>query len=144
MVQHPDVRHRKKSKASRPPWDDMDAAKGWLDRWIECRCLPQTADFRFSEPGRMSPEDNFLLATWIVKGEMGMLKDDQVFRWINQGGTAPPPLPTVLGLCVTFCDVIWWAPDSCFVWKGWWNFSRYRNRGSPVVRSSWYETRLRT
>jgi len=62
----------------------MDAAKGRLERWIELNRLPQSEGFCFSEPNRMSPEDALLLASWIVKGELGLLKPDEVFRWIGQ------------------------------------------------------------
>lgn len=68
----------------------MDAAKGRLDRWIERQRLPPDTDFRFSEPKRMAPEDILLLASWIVKGELGLLEEEKVFRWVGQIAAAPP------------------------------------------------------
>jgi len=72
----------------------MDAAKGRIDRWVDRARLPPNLDFRFSEPKRMAGEDLLLLASWIVKGELGLLDDNQVFCWANQEkGTPPPPRP---------------------------------------------------
>jgi len=32
----------------------------------------------------MSSEDTLLLASWIVKGELGLLEERKTFRWVGQ------------------------------------------------------------
>jgi len=69
----------------------MDASKGRLEYWIEKeRLLPDT-DFCFSEPKCMAAEDVILLASWIIKGELGLLEENKRFRWVGQADISLPP-----------------------------------------------------
>jgi len=84
---------RQKGQA-RPPYDATDAAKNKLDAWINPQTLPRDEGFRFSHPNRMSPEDNIILASWIIKGELGLIPEEKRFRWVNQVHTLTLPHPS--------------------------------------------------
>ena len=68
----------------------MDQSKGALQPWVDLQRLPQVKDFRFTRPGGMATDDCYMMASWIVKGEIGLLKPQQIFRWQNQPAGPPP------------------------------------------------------
>ena len=74
-----------RNKKSRPPWRvirqrDTDES---LDHIIESKRLP-CSDFRLDEPEALPRRLLNELIDWILKGERGELKAQQIFQWMNQ------------------------------------------------------------
>jgi hypothetical protein len=83
---------RKKAGISEPPWDEIDQARGDFSKWVNPARVPSTPGFRFIRPGGLSDQEVFDLAAHIVKGEKGLIPEENRFRWENQGeGIVLPP-----------------------------------------------------
>ena len=79
----------RKGKNIQPPWDLIDQAKGEWSTWIDSQRLPDIPGFRFGRPSGLAEDDLFALASWIMKGELGLLNPSQTFQWVGQLTSSP-------------------------------------------------------
>jgi hypothetical protein len=76
----------KKKKIDMPqgPWDEIDQARGDFSKRVNPSRVPMTPGFRFIRPSGLSADEVFDLAAHIIKGEMGLIPEENRFRWERQ------------------------------------------------------------
>jgi len=75
-----------------PPWNELLRAKDDIGGYIDVQRLPTSPGFRFIHPLGMTSDEAVELACHIIKGELGLIPEENRFQWKGQAqGISLPP-----------------------------------------------------